>query len=149
MFSHISEIGSELECKQNSLYNSAEQIKPSTPSMIHHKKKERKPHSVNMLDFIFCSVNYRDTVELGGKESFFEHADTSSLQALFCLGRRQQRALTKILSESSNVSCLMHYVFTSALLRKAYIIGLSPTDNRNKHINSTHEWSSFMNVKYG
>lgn len=47
-----------------------------------------------------------------------------------------------------NVSCVMHYGFTSVLLRKAYVTALSPTDNRNKHITSAHELSLFMNVKY-
>lgn len=38
-----------------------------------------------------------------------------------------------------NVSCMMNYVFTSALLRNAYGTALSPTDNRIKYVTSAHK----------
>lgn len=46
---------------------------------------------------------------------------------------------TKSSNDDLNVSCVMHYEFTSVLLRKDYVTALSPTDNRNKHITSVHE----------
>lgn len=47
-------------------------------STIHYKKKKQKKKSQcqHAQFHHICTVNYCDIVELGGKESFFEHADT-------------------------------------------------------------------------
>lgn len=42
-------------------------------------------------------------------------------------------------NKDMNVSCMMNYVFTSALLRNAYGTALSPTDNRIKYVTSAHK----------
>lgn len=46
-------------------------------STIHYKKKKPKNSQCQHAQFHhICTVNYCDIVELGDKESFFEHADT-------------------------------------------------------------------------
>lgn len=48
-------------------------------STIHYKKTKQKKKTSQCQHAQFhhiCTVNYRDIVELGDKESFFEHANT-------------------------------------------------------------------------
>lgn len=117
------------------------------PLSLHHYYdsvvSSEKHQSAKMLDFLtFLARIIRIWWSwMTGKASLNMQVLSSSLVL-----PRQTSA--KSSNKDLNVSCMMNYVFTSALLRKAYVTALSPTDNRIKHVTSAHKWSLFMNIKY-